>query len=84
MEFEFSVPRPKRGGVGKEESKTPTFPIQIEKCIYVCVCIYIIEGNELHCTDHRSLSNSDQSQGEFPQYTLSAKTGKVNLQSLSV
>ena len=43
MEFEFSVPRPKRGGVGKEETKTPMFPIQIEKCIYIyiCVCVYV-------------------------------------------
>ena len=76
MEFEFSVPRPKRGREGKEESKTPTFPIQIERCVYICVClcartcvcvyIYNIEGNELHCADHRSLSNSDQLQDEFP------------------
>jgi len=44
--YEFSVPRPKRGGVGKKESKTPTFPIQIEKCMYICmylcVCTYIL------------------------------------------
>lgn len=35
VEFEFSFPRSKRGGVGKEESKTPTFPVQIEKYIYI-------------------------------------------------
>lgn len=43
MEFEFSVPRPKRGGVGKEESKTPTFPIQTEECIYIHIYILLRE-----------------------------------------
>lgn len=52
----------KSSKLGKEESKTPTFPIWIEKCIYVS----IIKGNEVHCTDHGSLSNCDQSQDEFP------------------
>lgn len=68
MEFEFSVPRAKQGGVGKEESRTPTFPIQIEECtyIYTYICMYIFGGNELHYTDHGSLSNSDHSRDKFP------------------